>query len=75
PEIFHQLAMLQYESDALLMMTSLLLVKNLKIAISYQGVNVVALEAYGRSAGAGGNEGGAEKENQPAWQVRSADHR
>ncbi len=46
PEIFHQLAMLQYESDALLMMTSLLFVKNSKIAISYQGVNVVALEAY-----------------------------
>jgi transposase len=39
--------MLRYEFAAILMMTSFLLVKGLRIAMMYQGVNVEGLEAYG----------------------------
>ncbi|MBP7113394.1 MAG: hypothetical protein KBA82_10570, partial [Nitrosomonas sp.] len=39
-------AMLRYEFVVLLMMTSFLLVKGLRIAMMYQGVNVEGLEAY-----------------------------
>jgi len=38
--------MLRYEFAAILMMTSFLLVKGLRIAMMYQGVNVEGLEAY-----------------------------
>jgi len=38
--------MLRYEFVVLLMMTSFLLVKGLRIAMMYQGVNVEGLEAY-----------------------------
>jgi len=38
--------MLRYEFVVLLMMTSFLLVKSLRIAMMYQGVNVEGLEAY-----------------------------
>ena len=38
--------MLQYEFVALLMMTSSLLIKGLRIAMMYHGVNVEGLEAY-----------------------------
>jgi len=38
--------MLRYEFVVLLMMTSFLLVKTLRIAVMYQGVNVEGLEAY-----------------------------
>jgi len=40
--------MLRYEFVVLLMMTSFLLVKGLRIAMMYQGVNVEGLEAYNR---------------------------
>ncbi|MDP1557711.1 MAG: hypothetical protein Q8L82_02165 [Nitrosomonas sp.] len=38
--------MLRYEFVVLLMMASFLLVKGLRIAMMYQGVNVEGLEAY-----------------------------
>jgi len=41
--------MLRYEFVVLLMMTSFLLVKGLRIAMMYQGVNVEGLEAYTES--------------------------
>ncbi|MEI2656570.1 MAG: hypothetical protein V9G16_05330 [Nitrosomonas sp.] len=46
-ETFRWFAMLRYEFVVLLMMTSFLLVKGLRIAMMYQGVNVEGLEAYG----------------------------
>jgi hypothetical protein len=45
-ETFRWFAMLRYEFVVLLMMTSFLLVKGLRIAMMYQGVNVEGLEAY-----------------------------
>ncbi|MEI2657176.1 MAG: hypothetical protein V9G16_08540 [Nitrosomonas sp.] len=45
-ETFRWFAMLRYEFAAILMMTSFLLVKGLRIAMMYQGVNVEGLEAY-----------------------------
>jgi len=48
PETFRWFAMLRYEFVVLLMMTSFLLVKGLRIAMMYQGVNVEGFEAYGR---------------------------
>jgi len=38
----------RYEFVVLLMMTSFILVKSLRIAMMYQGVNVKGLEAYQR---------------------------
>ncbi|MEI2658352.1 MAG: hypothetical protein V9G16_14820 [Nitrosomonas sp.] len=49
PETFRWFAMLRYEFVVLLMMTSFLLVKGLRIAMMYQGVNVEGLEAYASS--------------------------
>ena len=49
PATYRQFAMPQYEFDALLMMTSLFLIKSLRIAVMCQGVNVVGLEAYNSS--------------------------
>ncbi|MEI2656816.1 MAG: hypothetical protein V9G16_06650 [Nitrosomonas sp.] len=49
-ETFRWFAMLRYEFVVLLMMTSFLLVKGLRIAMMYQGVNVEGLEAYIPSA-------------------------
>ncbi|HQW90745.1 MAG TPA: hypothetical protein PK478_12875, partial [Nitrospira sp.] len=46
PETFRWFAMLRYEFVVLLMMTSFLLVKGLRITIMCQGVNVEGLEAY-----------------------------
>jgi len=46
-ETFRWFAMLRYEFVVFLMMTSFLLVKGLRIAMMYQGVNVEGLEAYG----------------------------
>ena len=46
PETSRWFAMLRYEFVVLLMMTSFILVKSLRIAMMYQGVNVEGLEAY-----------------------------